>query len=110
MRGTVLDASQRQHFETFGLIALHQLFDSSEVELLRGEYEAALDSAYRHSPFDGSRRHWTMMLGEQTPLFASLPEGERNCRVAEQLYGEDALGVGTDANRYVGDTRWHPDE
>ena len=29
--------------------------------------------------------------------------------MAEQLYGEDVFGIASDVNRYVGDTRWHPD-
>jgi len=49
------------------------------------------------------------MMGPSTPVFASLLEDARICEVAEQLYGEDTLGIITDANRYVGDTRCHPD-
>ena len=36
-------------------------------------------------------------------------EDPRFCEPTEQLYGEDALGIVSDANRYVGHTRWHPD-
>ena len=49
-----------------------------------------------------------MMLGPQTPFFAHLPEDPRFYQVAEQLYGDDVFGMAADANRYVGDTRWHP--
>ena len=49
------------------------------------------------------------MMGPKTPFFASLLEDPRLNDVAEKLFGEDCLGVGTDANRYVGDTGWHPD-
>ena len=49
------------------------------------------------------------MLGPSTPFFASLLEDPRLCNVAEQLYGDDTLGIVTDANRYVGHKRWHPD-
>ena len=38
-----------------------------------------------------------------------LLEDPRFCKPTEQLYGEDALGIVSDANRYVGHTRWHPD-
>jgi hypothetical protein len=50
-----------------------------------------------------------MMLHPRTPLYASLLEDERFCSIAEQLYGDDVIGIGADANRYVGDTSWHPD-
>ena len=107
--GDPLSAAQQRHFDTFGFITLHQLFTQDEVTTLREEYEAELNRVYAHAPFDGSNRHWAMMLSERTPLFASLLEDERFCLVAEQLYGDDAVGMQADANRYVGDTGWHPD-
>ena len=68
-----------------------------------------MESAYSHAPSDGTRRHMLRMMGSKTPFFASLLEAPRFCDVAEKLFGEDCLGAVTDANRYVGDTRWHPD-
>jgi hypothetical protein len=105
----MLSATQLHHYRTFGFIALRKLFSIEEVEILRSEYESELDHVYAHQPFTGEKRYWTMMLHPRTPLYASLLEDERFCSVAEQLYGEDVIGIGTDANRYVGDTRWHPD-
>jgi len=38
-----------------------------------------------------------------------LLEDPRFCGLAEQLYGEDALGCVSNINRYIGDdTGWHP--
>ena len=105
----MLTDQQLQHFRTFGFVTLRGLFTPEEVETLRHEYETELDRVYADQPFTGQTRYWAMMLHPRTPLFAGLLEDERLCRVAEQLYGEDVIGVGTDANRYVGDTRWHPD-
>ena len=100
---------QLAHFRTFGFVVLRNLFTSDEVETLRVEYEAELARVYAHAPFTGATRYWAMMLHPRTPLFSGLLEDERFCTVAEQLYGEEVLGIGTDANRYVGDTQWHPD-
>lgn len=105
----MLTDHQLQHFRTFGFVTLHKLFTPEEVEILREEYESELDHVYAEQPFTGETRYWTMMLHPRTPLYASLLEDERFCGVAEQLYGDDVIGIGTDANRYVGDTRWHPD-
>ncbi len=105
----MLTDTQLQHFRTFGFVILRGLFTAHEVEILRAEYEAELDRVYAHAPFTGETRYWAMMLHPRTPLFASLLEDDRFCSVAEQLYGTDVLGIGADANRYVGDTRWHPD-
>ena len=105
----MLDDRQYRHFQTFGFVALRQLFTPDEVETLRGEFEKGLDLAYPHHPFDGSERHWVKQMGPETPFYANLLEDERFWSITAQLYGNDAFAVGTDANRYVGDTRWHPD-
>ena len=88
---------------------MHKLFTPEEVETLRDEYEAELNYVYADQPFTGEKRYWTTMLHPRTPLYASLLEDPRFCSVAEQLYGDDVIGICADANRYVGDTRWHPD-
>jgi hypothetical protein len=64
---------------------------------------------YAHRPYDGTKRHWTMMLEGDTPLFAGLMEDPRFLNPTKQMYGEDVLGVCVDANRYVGHTGWHRD-
>jgi hypothetical protein len=105
----MLTDHELRHFKTFGFVTLRNLFTPAEVEALCDEYETELDLMYRDEPFTGTTRYWAMMLHPRTPLFHSLLEGERFCSIAEQLYGDDVIGIGTDANRYVGDTGWHPD-
>ena len=105
----MLDDRQYRYFQTFGFIALLPFFTPGEIEILRGEFEKGLDLAYQHHPFDGSERHWAKQMGPETPFYANLLEDERFWSIAAQLYGAYAFAVGTDANRYVGDTRWHPD-
>ena len=72
------------------------------------EFESALDALYAADPFDGSKRHSAILTGEETPFFAGLPENPRLYGIAEELYG-DCFPITSDANRYVGDSRWHPD-
>ena len=105
----MLTESQSVHFKTFGFVVLRQVFNPDELAVIDKEFDSALTSAYRQAPFDGTTRHWVTMMGPSTPFFEGLLEDTRLCAVAEQLYGEDALGIVADANRYVGDTRWHPD-
>ena len=105
----MLTEQQIIHFQTFGFLIFRKLFSPDELTILNAEFDRALESVYRHTPFDGTRRHWVPMMGPETPFFASLLEDSRFCDVTEQLYGEDAFGVICDANRYVGDTRWHRD-
>ncbi len=105
----MLSEQELFHFQTFGFLIFRELFTRDELDSINAEFDAALSSAYRHAPFDGTARHWVKMMGSRTPFFASLLEDPRFYEPAEQLYGEDCLGLGIDANRYVGHTDWHPD-
>ena len=82
---------------------MRQVFTPDELDVIRRKFTTAHETAYSHAPFDGTRRHWVAMLSPSTPLFAAMLEDPRLCDVAEQLYGDDTLGIITDANRYVGD-------
>jgi hypothetical protein len=105
----MLDEPQVVHFQTFGFLILRQLFTPDEVKILNTEFTNQLEAVYRHAPFNGTKRHWVTMMGPETPFFASLLEDPRFYEPAEQLYGEDVFGTITDANRYVGDSAYHPD-
>ena len=105
----MLTDQQFDHYNTFGFVVLRQALSPDELATIEVEYEDGLNAAYAHKPFDGSKRHWTNTLGAETPFMASLLEDARFHKTAQQLYGEDVLGMGADANRYVGHTSWHPD-
>lgn len=105
----MLTDQQIDQFNTFGFLIFRQLFSPAELATLETEYEQGLTAAYAGKPFDGSKRYWTCTLGPETPLMTSLLEDERFHRPAQQLYGDDVLGMIADANRYVGHTNWHPD-
>ena len=104
-----LSHDQKQFFETFGFLVFEGFFSADELETIHREFDYKLAEQYPDTPYDGSRRHWAMMLEDDTPFFASLLEDPRFLNTAQQLFGDDVLGVGTDVNRYTGDTRWHPD-
>ena len=105
----MLTDRQHNHFKTFGFAIMRDFFTNAEVETLRDEFETELDYVYADQPFKGEFRYWAMMLHPRTPFFAGLLEDDRLCGIAEQLYGDDVIGICTDANRYVGDSNWHPD-
>src|SRR5258705_5707787 len=105
----MLTAKQLDHFKVFGFVALRKVLDTGEIEELNREFRVAMEVAYPHVQFDGTQRHWTTLLGPQTPTFAALLEDPRFCEVAEQLFGPDTFAVTVDGNRYVGNTPWHPD-
>ncbi|HIB86266.1 TPA: hypothetical protein EYO57_03495 [Candidatus Poribacteria bacterium] len=100
---------QLQFFATFGYIVLQQLLTPEDLEILAAEIDQGLDVQFPHKPFDGSQRQWSRMTDETTPFSASLMEDVRFLTPAQQICGEDVLGIGIDANHYVGDTGWHSD-
>lgn len=105
----MLTPQQLKHYETFGFAILQDYFTSKEMDTISDELDRGLDAAYPHEPFDGSLRQWSLLMGPETPFYAHLGEDPRFCEVAEQLHGEDCFLMGSDANRYIGDTHWHPD-
>ena len=118
-----LTPQQLAHYETFGFIIQRGLLSSAEMSALTDEFERKLDTVYSHMPFDDSMRHWSgLCLGDDTPLLLGLTEDPRFVGPAKQMYGDDVLLAGVDANRYTsgftkpaddprdaGLTAWHPD-
>lgn len=104
-----LTDEQLRFYNTFGYLVRKAVFSPAEVETINRELEQTMEEQYSHQPFDGTKRHWTAMMDESTPFFASLLEDPRFLNPARQLYGDDVLGIITDANRYTGNTTWHPD-
>ena len=106
---TAFNESQLHFFKTFGYVVLRQFLTPDDLATLARELDEGLTAQFPHKPFDGTERHWTRMTDESTPFFASLMEDPRFLTPAQQICGEDVLGIGIDANRYVENTGWHPD-
>jgi hypothetical protein len=104
-----LTTEQINFFKTFGYLVLKQRFTAAELATIQHEFNFMMTEQYGPDSYDGSSRHWAMMMDEDTPFFASLLEDPRFLRVARQLYGDDVIGMGVDCNRYTGDTPWHRD-
>jgi hypothetical protein len=103
-----LSDSELSFFRTFGFVVLRNALSGHELATMNAEFDRAM-AAQHPEPFDGTRRHNAVMMDEDTPFYASLMEDPRFLAPAQQLYGDDVLGVCVDGNRYVGDTAWHPD-
>ncbi|MCZ6677966.1 MAG: phytanoyl-CoA dioxygenase family protein [Candidatus Poribacteria bacterium] len=106
----MLTEQQVSDFQTFGFLILRQVLSPDELKTINTEFELRLASTKRYtSPDDRPAYMSWPNLGPETPFFARLPEDSRICGVAEQLYGEDAIGLSCNAGSYVNETRWHPD-
>ncbi len=105
----MLSEAQILQFHTFGMLPLRGLLRADELSILEQEHAAELDRAFRDIPFDGRRRHTALFTTPRTPRHAALIEDERFLVPAQQLFGDDVLGIACDGTRFAGDTYWHPD-
>ena len=106
----MLTEQQVSHFNTFGFLIFRQLFKPDELKTINAEVALRLSSTKQYtSPDDGSAYMSWPNLGPETPFLAGLPEDPRICGTAEQLCGEDAIGLSCNAGSYVNNTDWHPD-
>ena len=106
---TALTQEQLRFFEAFGYLVLRQFLGANDVEHLDRDHRDGLAAQYAPERHDGSERLWTRLTDEGTPYGASLMEDPRFLTPAQQICGEDVLGIGVDVNRYIGTTGWHPD-
>ena len=106
----MLTEQQVSHFNTYGFVILRQWLNPDELNTINAEVELRLSSTKRYtSPDDESAYMSWPNLGPETPFLAGLPEDPRIYSTAEQLYGEDAVGLSCNAGSFVNETRWHPD-
>ena len=68
----MLSEQQIKHFHTLGFLVFRQVFSQDELNTIHEEFEAAMASAYRHAPFDGTHRHWLPMMRPETPFFSKF--------------------------------------
>ena len=104
-----MNNEQLLFFKTFGHILLPQHLNADTLAQLARDHEDALAAQYPAERNDGSERLWTRMTDESTPFAAALMEDPRFLGPAQQICGDDVLGIGVDINRYVSSTTWHPD-
>ena len=101
------------HYNTFGYAIMRNVFTDSEIETMQGEFEATIRREPEFAPGEGESAETHMiMLGDDTPFFASLSEDERIHSPATQLFGEDALLWEWQGYRYklLNGTKWHAND
>ena len=108
-----LSEHEIEHFKVFGFILRRKVFTPAEVQLINEEFDKGKAFAL-HERDDSAfnirgQMNWSN-LGPESPFLASLLEDERICGAAEQLLGNDVIGVSSNCNAFAGDrTEWHPD-
>ncbi len=102
-----LTAAQVGFFRTFGFLVLKNRFPVAQIEALDAELTA--EGTRQFGGFDRQRRQGVVLMEPTCPRWCDAFASGRIVTPARQILGEDCIGMGTDGNRYVGDTPWHPD-
>jgi hypothetical protein len=101
-----LSEDQIVFFRTFGYLVLRNRVPVDEIRALEREL---LDEGTRQGTFDFKSRQGVILMEPTCPRWCDAYASGRFVTPARQLLGDDCIGMGTDGNRYVGDTGWHPD-
>jgi len=101
-----LTSQQRTHFDTFGYLVLRGAI-RDEIDVVADEFEATFaDLGVAH---DGARRSIVVPFVDQRPRLSALLEHDVIAGALTSILGPDFNYLGSDGNRYSGDTAWHSD-
>ncbi len=100
---------QKQYFQTFGFLIFPQTFSPSEMIALTDRAECIWQADLKGCSSSLPERQQINGFVEKHRELALLIEDDRIFKVAEELLGKDFVWIGSDGNRYIGDTGWHPD-
>ena len=107
----MISEQQVYHFKTFGFLVLKNLLTPEELKKINKEFEVGL-AKMDESKMGASVRkqyNWTN-LGPDSPFTASLLEDTRFYSIAQQILGDDCVGIDSHSNQYNGNrSPWHPD-
>ncbi len=104
-----LSQAQINHFNTFGYLAIRQLFSPTEIARITEGFEWSIQNRGGGTNHDGTKR--TMFGGpiEHTPEMCAILDHPDILGLIGGVIGEDFNYCSGDGNYYTGDTRWHPD-
>ena len=104
-----LSKEQKNFFQTFGYLAIPQLFSEAETEQIIDGFEWSIQNCGGGKEHDGTSR--TMFGGpiEHSPEMCALLDHPSIKGLIGGVLGEDFNYCSGDGNYYTGDTNWHPD-
>ncbi len=104
-----LTAAQTNFFQTFGYLAIPQLFSADEIAQITEGFEWSIQNKGSGTLHNGVKR--TMFGGpiEHTPAMCAILDHPSILGLISGVIGEDFNYCSGDGNYYTGDTRWHPD-
>ena len=107
----MLTKQQIYQFHTFGFLVLKNMLTEDELKIVNEEFEKGYAKKDESELIAGARvqLNWSN-LEPHSPFIASLLEDKRFYGIAQQLFGDDAIGTNSQSNHYAGRySPWHPD-
>lgn len=103
----MLTEKQIAHYRTFGFVIHRELFSHKEMESIIKDFDEIMSIDRNGTPFKGTDSQTVLWFIEQRSSLIDILEDDRIYIPVEQLLGEEFLWVLSDANLFVGDTKWH---
>ncbi len=105
----MLSQEQRSFFTTFGFLHIRHMLSANEADTILAVAEDIWLADIGERPFDGTERQQVNGFVEQRDELMQLIEDDRIYLPIQDLLGSGFVWIGSDGNRYAGDTGWHPD-
>ena len=112
----MITAEPIAHFQTFGFLALKQVFSLDEIAEISWVFDNFLESDRQGEPAldekQQSRYHRLQSvygIAERHPLLTGLVADDRIYETVCQLLGDGCRWLCSEGHRYLGDTKWHLD-
>ena len=115
----MLTPHQKAHFETFGYLLVRHLFTPSEMSSIAREFDAIMDADKegRDPPTAQCGFHDVPCLEHmhsvygfvEKPSLQWIAEDDRIYLTLQGLLGPGIAWMGSEGQRYMGETNWHPD-
>ena len=102
----MLTPGQIAHFDTFGFLILRNVFNETEVAIIRQEADEIFEEDRAGKPA-GEETQGVQPFFELKPLLSTLVDDDRIYNIGLDLLGPDFLLGQTEGRSRVGDTPWH---
>lgn len=98
-----------RHFEVFGFIVHRRTFGPAEMTRIIDAAMTILEEDQGEAAWTGTERQQIQGFVERHPTLSALITDDHIYDPVAQLLDQGPVWIGSDGNRYVGETGWHPD-
>lgn len=100
--------NEKIFFDAFGFLVCRNALKEGDIVLMRSEAESIFFEDWGEI-YDGKERQQIQGFVERSKLLVDYIKNEQILARVRRLIGRKLVWIGSDGNRYVGATGWHPD-